>query len=203
MAGISCAKRRVTQLTLDGLKQIKPVHHGKIWDILSTLILSRQSGAVRSKVLRPMVLLGYHYYKLFSAPYVRRAPGRRGPKPFCEAPSPVQAGRWLEAENAERLGFFRWCFIVMGEWIDYFDGYGWLSVKVIDREWSSFLVMMVHDSTLVNVACLLSYKHWNKGRALLARPGTDRSEADVVVWVNNNHHHHHQHQHHHHHHQQW
>ena len=47
----------------------------------------------------------------------------------------------------------------MGEWIDYFDGYGWLSVKVIDREWSSFLVMMVHDSTLVNVACLLSYKH--------------------------------------------
>lgn len=32
MAGISCAKRRVTQLTLDGLKQIKPVHYGKIWE---------------------------------------------------------------------------------------------------------------------------------------------------------------------------
>ena len=76
MAGISCAKRRVTQLTLDGLKQIKPVHYGKIWGknkyiythVLSTLILSRQSGAVRSKVLRPMVLLGYHYYNYSQPP---------------------------------------------------------------------------------------------------------------------------------------
>ena len=74
MAGISCAKRRVTQLTLDGLKQIKPVHYGKIWEkyiythVLSTLILSRQSGAVRSKVLRPMVLLGYHYYNYSQPP---------------------------------------------------------------------------------------------------------------------------------------